>query len=332
MEVTEGAGTPLFIPRPTVLQTILQNTVVQLYMAFFLATALTMHAWSSSRPNLVFILADDLDEILNSSHIALEKTRDRLATQGVEFASYYGHIPICCPARASYLSGRYQHNTHTLQNSVQSGCSNKRWQENVEPETFAPILKAAGYRTFFGGKYLNQYGMAAAGGTAHVPPGWDRWIGLVGNSRYFGYTLSVDGVSQHHGQNYGADYLTDLLKNQSVAWVNRTLTDDPTRPFMLMVATPACHGPNDAAPQFRDRFSGSMAPRTPNFGRVRMDGNSLLRAQTAWTSAKAAWSDLVHRRRLQVKLSVKIQMSFMHNNYSLVAFPSTNQTLLACGR
>ena len=258
------------------------------YVAYLTAQA-TMS--SISRPNLVFILADDLDETLNSTHIALPKTRELLASQGVEFASYYGHVPICCPARASYLSGRYQHNTRTLQNSVGTGCSDKHWQDSVEPEAFAPLLKAAGYNTFFGGKYLNTYGMPAAGGTAHVPPGWDRWIGLVGNSRYFGYTLSIDGVAQHHGDNYATDYLTDLLKNQSVTWVRNTLATNSTQPFMLMVATPACHGPNDAAPQFRDRFAGSEAPRTPNFGHVRTDGNSLLSAQTPWTDDKAAWSE-----------------------------------------
>ena len=68
-----------------------------------------------------------------------------------------------------------------------------------------------GYKTFFGGKYLNQYGDAKVGGPQHVPPGWDEWYGLVGNSRYYNYTLSVNGSSEKHGDTYGPDYLTDLL-------------------------------------------------------------------------------------------------------------------------
>jgi len=44
-----------------------------------------------------------------------------------------------------------------------------------------------------------------------VPPGYDRWMGLVGNSRYYDYTLSVDGRPESHAGNYSQDYLTDLL-------------------------------------------------------------------------------------------------------------------------
>jgi N-acetylglucosamine-6-sulfatase len=45
------------------------------------------------------------------------------------------------------------------------------------------IAKKLGYNTFYHGKYLNQYGMKATGGPAHVPKGWDKWNGLIGNSR-----------------------------------------------------------------------------------------------------------------------------------------------------
>ena len=72
-------------------------------------------------------------------------------------------------------------------------------------------MKTLGYRTFFGGKYLNQYGMPSVGGPEHVPPGWDEWVGLVGNSRYYNYTLSVNGKPEKHGQTYATDYLTDIL-------------------------------------------------------------------------------------------------------------------------
>lgn len=72
-------------------------------------------------------------------------------------------------------------------------------------------MKSMGYKTFFGGKYLNRYGNPQVGGPQHVPPGWDEWYGLVGNSRYYNYTLSVNGQPEKHGDSYGPDYLTDLL-------------------------------------------------------------------------------------------------------------------------
>ena len=63
-------------------------------------------------------------------------------------------------------------------------------------------MKQAGYRTMYAGKYLNQYGAREAGGVSHVPPGWDWWIGLVGNSKYYNYTLSINGKPQRHGDDY----------------------------------------------------------------------------------------------------------------------------------
>ena len=48
----------------------------------------------------------------------------------------------------------------------------------------------------YAGKYLNQYGEGAGGGVRHVPPGWDWWLGQVGNARYYNYTLSVNGKAK----------------------------------------------------------------------------------------------------------------------------------------
>lgn len=50
--------------------------------------------------------------------------------------------------------------------------------------------------------YIIQYGKKSTGGVKHVPPGWDFWAGLVGNSRYYDYTLSVNGKPERHGSSY----------------------------------------------------------------------------------------------------------------------------------
>lgn len=67
-----------------------------------------------------------------------------------------------------------------------------------------------------------------AGGTEHVPPGWDDWLGLVGNSRYYNYSLSDNGKKVKHGDEYSSDYLTDvlvsLLLTDSVALVFFSIT------------------------------------------------------------------------------------------------------------
>ena len=119
--------------------------------------------------------------------------------------------PLCCPSRSSILSGQYIHNHHARNNSISGGCSSPGWQQGPEKHSVSTYVKKLGYRTFFGGKYLNQYGMPQVGGPEHVPPGWDEWVGLVGNSRYYNYTLSVNGNPEKHGDTYASDYLTDIL-------------------------------------------------------------------------------------------------------------------------
>lgn len=64
--------------------------------------------------------------------------------------------PICCPSRASILSGQYAHNHATSNNSMSGGCYGSIWKEHIEPRTFPVQLQNSGYRTFYAGKYLNR--------------------------------------------------------------------------------------------------------------------------------------------------------------------------------
>ena len=64
--------------------------------------------------------------------------------------------PVCCPSRASLLTGRYQHNTGVLNNTVPGNCCGAAWRRHVEPRTVAAHLHRHGYSTFYAGKYLNQ--------------------------------------------------------------------------------------------------------------------------------------------------------------------------------
>lgn len=65
--------------------------------------------------------------------------------------------PLCCPSRASILTGKYPHNHHVFNNTLEGNCSSAAWQQSEELRTFPALLQArANYQTFFAGKYLNQ--------------------------------------------------------------------------------------------------------------------------------------------------------------------------------
>uniref|UniRef100_A0A8D3E704 N-acetylglucosamine-6-sulfatase n=1 Tax=Scophthalmus maximus TaxID=52904 RepID=A0A8D3E704_SCOMX len=142
----------------------------------------------------------------------LPKTKKLIGDAGISFRNAFVASPLCCPSRASILTGKYPHNHHVINNTLEGNCSSKAWQKSEEAHTFPALLRdSAGYQTFFAGKYLNQYGHSDAGGVEHVPPGWNYWVGLEKNSKYYNYTLSINGKAKTHGADYSKDYLTDVL-------------------------------------------------------------------------------------------------------------------------
>ncbi|XP_043565600.1 N-acetylglucosamine-6-sulfatase [Chiloscyllium plagiosum] len=266
---------------------------------FFFAT---VEEVSSKKPNIVLILTDDQDVLLGGM-TPLKKTRKLIGDLGVTFKNVYVASPLCCPSRASILTGKYPHNHRVFNNTLEGNCSSKAWQKTQEPNTFSAILQQhCRYETFFAGKYLNEYGSEAAGSFEHVPPGWNYWYALVKNSKYYNYTLSVNGKPQYHGQNYSHDYLTDLLSNISLEFL-----DSRTKylPFFMMISTPAPHSPWIPAPQYERNFLDVKAPRNMNFNIHGKDKHWLIRqAKTPMTNSSINFLDNTFRKRWQTLLSV----------------------------
>jgi len=216
------------------------------------------------QPNIVHVLTDDQDLTLRSMQAMPQLSALVSKAGGFNFTNAFVATPICCPSRASYLSGQYTHNHRTLQNSPATGCSSAAWRADSEPKAAAPGLAAAGYTTGFFGKYLNAYGQpGAGGGIAHVPAGWERWFGLKGNSRFYNETVSDQGVAKQFGDDYATSYFTDVVKNESLKWMGSVLGKG--KPVFCSIHVPAPHRPATPAPQYADDFADEKAPRTPNW-------------------------------------------------------------------
>lgn len=217
-----------------------------------------------SKPNVLFILTDDQDTILSSLD-AQPKLRHLIQDPGFTFTHGFAATPICCPSRAEIQTGRYMHNTKVDDN----GCGGTAWQQGPEKSNVAHFAKQAGYNTYYSGKYLNNYGSPDVGGTAHIPQGWDEWMALVGNSKYYNYDISQNGKQVHFGDDYATDYYTDKMKNDSVAWLKSGW--DKSKPFFMMKGYPCPHVPNIYAPQYADMFRDKKSPRTPNWNHAPAD-------------------------------------------------------------
>lgn len=109
--------------------------------------------------------------------------------------------PVCCPSRSSILTGKYVHNHRwakllalpdmqmneavvlyrVINNTVTGNCSSRQWQNGDELKTMATYLKANGYTTFYGGKYLNQVKCPPGGMFLQRVLVWKRWGILLDN-------------------------------------------------------------------------------------------------------------------------------------------------------
>lgn len=272
---------------------------------------LTCEIYAIERPNIILLLTDDQDVVLGGID-EMPNLQKLLAAQGTTFRNAFVHAPICCPSRSSILTGKYLHNIRMRNNSVSGNCYGSDWRESSEHKTYATYAREAGYKTSYAGKYLNQYGAdGSQDKDQNVPPGWDYWFGLVGNSRYYNYTIieSNDGGPSkniEHGDDYDSDYLPDLLFNRTLKVLETFLfSSSQTQPFLHVLAWPTAHAPFTAAPQHEGTFATKQAPRTPNWNAS--CGNTkhwMMRQMGAIDDSTRDGIDRVYQRRLETLLSV----------------------------
>ena len=91
--------------------------------------------------------------------------------------------------------------------------------------------------------------------------GWNRWEGLLHNSKFYNYTLRHNTYKERHKMSYKEDYFTDLITNRSISFIRRTKQAKPDSPFLAVVSHSAPHGPETAAPQYSNAFPNARAPR-----------------------------------------------------------------------
>jgi arylsulfatase A-like enzyme len=218
----------------------------------------------STRPNIVFVLTDDLsmDLLPYMPHVqAMEQ-------QGLTFSNYFVSDSLCCPSRSSIFTGNFPHDTGVFSNTGADGGFQKFHDRGEEQHTFAVALQAAGYRTAMMGKYLNNY-MQLPPSTGipdtYVPPGWSEWDVAGWGYNEFNYNLNENGTLHWYGQQ-PSDYLTNVLADKATSFINSSA--DEGTPFFLETATFAPHFPYRPAPEDAGRFGDLRAPEPPNFDRL----------------------------------------------------------------
>ena len=130
------------------------------------ASARPAGADTDGRPNILVVMTDDM---ASTDLRFMPHVRHLLVEQGTRFADAVDSFPLCCPARATFITGQYAHNHGVAGNFYPYGWYGMKDRGNTLPAW----LQKVGYRTGLIGKWLNGYGARDAHG--EVPKGFDIW-------------------------------------------------------------------------------------------------------------------------------------------------------------
>jgi arylsulfatase A-like enzyme len=217
------------------------------------------------RPNILLIVTDD--QTLHTWQ-AMPEVRRQILAHGMRFDRAYVSNPLCCPSRATILTGDYSHTTGVYGNAGPHGGFRSFYNHGDEAHTLATALDPT-YDTALFGKYLNGYATYSRRvlKQAYVPPGWNEWQAFDSdNGAYYRYRLNVDGQFVDYG-NAPTDYSTDVLGERLRDWLDASDGDgrNPDEPFFAYLAAFSPHLPSDASRTYHDgsRFTTASIPTHP---------------------------------------------------------------------
>jgi arylsulfatase A-like enzyme len=265
-------------------------------------------AAAQARPNVLVIESDDQDV---ESMRVMKNVNSLIGARGATFANSFVNYSLCCPSRATFLTGQYMHNHQVVSNHRPNGGFD-RFEALHAHNNLAVWLQRAGYTTALIGKYLNEY-------TDQWPvvPGWSEWHAAPEGYGVYDYVINNGGTPTRYGER-PSDFKDDVLTKKAVNFVDRRAPQ--TRPFFLWLTYTAPHwappdpNPNPPtncrhaakpAPRFAHAFDHAPLPRPPNLNEADMsDKPQAMRYLGYLSQARIAGVAREYRCELESLLSV----------------------------
>jgi arylsulfatase A-like enzyme len=205
------------------------------------------------RPNVLLIVPDQLRaQALGCTGNRDVKTPniDRLASQGVLFRQTFANTPVCCPARAVLLTGKYAHKNGMV-------CNDLRLRESET--TLAELLKEAGYKTGLIGKWHLDGGKRDPG---FVPPGprrqgFDFWAACECRHDHFRPIYFRDTPRPVRPGKFEAEALADVAEE--------FIRANQAKPFFLMLSLGPPHDPYGAPEKYVRLYDPEKLTMRPNW-------------------------------------------------------------------
>jgi N-acetylglucosamine-6-sulfatase len=259
------------------------------------------------RPNVVVIMSDDQTQ---DSMRFMPQTTQQLGGEGATFTNSFASFPLCCPSRATFLTGQYPHNHGVLSNDEDEEGG---YQSLDSTNTLAVWLQQAGYYTAHIGKYLNGYEQVPN----TIPPGWTEWHGSTRTYQFYGYQLNEQGALVDYGTTPD-QYSTDVYTQKAVDLIHSQAPE--RKPFFLSLAYLAPHGggpnpspqpPDDCqstakpAPRHANAFDSEPLPRPPSLNEEDVsDKPAAIQNRAPLTNAQIDNIEREYRCRIESLLAV----------------------------
>ncbi|WP_129716242.1 arylsulfatase [Pedobacter sp. SYP-B3415] len=237
-----------------------------LILILLFATAVPVAAQQGKKPNIIFILADDLGYGNLTSYQSDSKTPtpniDRLAKEGLKFTRFYSGNTVCAPSRCALMTGKHMGNAWVRGNAkAKDGLAALRPQDT----TLSQRLKAAGYATGMYGKW--GLGDEDSQGAPHLK-GFDSFFGYLDQSHAHDY-FTKRLYETANGKTFkvqvdSASYAQDLIMNKALQFIG----DHRDEPFFLYLPLTLPHAELRVTDSLMKRFrnadgSSKFPPETP---------------------------------------------------------------------
>ena len=217
-------------------------------------------AVADNRPNIIFLMTDDQNvRSLGCYGAPGVKTPniDALAADGVAFDRHYDTTAICMACRATVMTGllEYRHGVNFDTGTTGDGrMTREDWEES-----YPIVLRNAGYRTAFAGKFGFTIEDTSKG-DRYPEDDFDMWGGGPGqtsfitakNKSMLQYAKKYPHSTRSYGA-FGSDFIRESAKKN--------------QPFCLSISFKAPHRPVQPDPLFDDIYAGALFPKPENFGR-----------------------------------------------------------------
>ena len=272
--------------------------IYRITLACFVAAGVVIPktAEAATPPNVVIIMADDMraDAIGDMTQL-----QSLIVDHGVTFQNAMVPTSLCCPSRATTLTGKFAHTTGVWGNAPGTGGWSAFKKNGWEKSNLFTWLHDAGYTTALIGKYLNGYDNAP---NNYEPPKVDRWVAMR-EAAYYEYDLVVDGGTSHFGTSPDY-YSTDLLATQAAAFIKNAPTDQPLFAYVAPYGThpPFTPAPRDIGDCADERAWSHVAP--PSYNTLPQHAPKWMARLHAWGLAKQEKVDNWHRKACEARLSV----------------------------